>query len=630
MSLKNIVQGAAGAQWNGVAGKLDASDVFSTYLYTGNGTTQNINNGIDLAGKGGMVWIKDRTAAQANNLVDTIRGAGNYLSSNTTDGNTFTLQNISAFTAGGFTVGDGTGSQGIVNTLNDKYTSWTFRKASKFFHQELKVHTNGTASTVDLSTLGTVGMVTVKSTGNTGNWFTWHKDLTAGNNLKLNLTDVQSTTNAYLSVSGTTLTIASTAPSDTYIVYAWAHDTSTDGIIQCGSYTPTTGEGYIDLGWEPQYIVVKKAGSANTAYPLTNWEIYDNMRGLTVSQDTGRPLIANLANAETGQDIIRLTNRGFFYRANENTSHIYMAIRRPNKVPTSGTEVYNAIVNAAGSGSATVSIGFPTDMAFAITRDGTNPQLVVDRMRGNNAYLYSNTTGAEQTFANTARFDYQNSFAVLFGSAANVLQCFRRAPGFMDVVCYTGTGVARTVNHNLGVVPELMIVKKRTGTVDNWMVYHKDLSANGALRLNLTDAYFASTWWNNASPSTTVFSVGTNTEVNDNTQSHVAYLFSTLAGISKVGSYTGNGTSQTINCGFSTGARFILIKRTDSTGDWYIWDTVRGIVAGNDPYLSLNTTAAEVTTDDTIDPEATGFIVNQNTATNINVTSATYIFLAIS
>lgn len=115
-----------------------------------------------------------------------------------------------------------------------------------------------------------------------------------------------------------------------------------------------------------------------------------------------------------------------------------------------------------------------------------------------------------------------------------------------------------------------------------------------------------------------------------------------LAGTSRVASptyvddvfsaytYTGNGGSQTINCGFTTGARFILIKRTDSTGDWFVFDTVRGIVAGNDPHLSINKTAAEVTTDDSIDPDTAGFIVNQVAATNLNATSATYIYLAFS
>jgi hypothetical protein len=136
--------------------------------------------------------------------------------------------------------------------------------------------------------------------------------------------------------------------------------------------------------------------------------------------------------------------------------------------------------------------------------------------------------------------------------------------------------------------------------------------------------------WNSTTPTSSVFTLGSGADQNNSGTNFVAYLFATKAGISKVGSYTGNGSSQTINCGFSTGARFVLIKRTDSTGDWYVWDTARGIVAGNDPHLSLNTTAAEVTTDDTIDPDSTGFIVNQVAATNINVTSATYIYLAIA
>lgn len=115
------------------------------------------------------------------------------------------------------------------------------------------------------------------------------------------------------------------------------------------------------------------------------------------------------------------------------------------------------------------------------------------------------------------------------------------------------------------------------------------------------------------------------------------YLFASLPGISKVGTYTGNGgtvntngTSQTISCGFSAGARFVLVKRTDSTGDWYVFDSARGIVAANDPYLLLNSTAAEVTTVDAVDADNSGFIVNQTSGTNLNVTSATYIYLAIA
>jgi hypothetical protein len=205
---------------------------------------------------------------------------------------------------------------------------------------------------------------------------------------------------------------------------------------------------------------------------------------------------------------------------------------------------------------------------------------------------------------------------------------FKRAPGFFDVVAYTGTGANRTVSHNLGAAPELMVVKKRSAA-DNWVVYAGD--ATDYLILNSTAATAdLDTMWNDTAPTGSVFSLGTNDDVNGNTATFIAYLFASLPGISKVGSYTGNGSSQTIDCGFTSGARFILIKRTDSTGDWYVWDTARGIVTGNDPHLSLNTAAAEVTTNDTIDPASSGFIVNQVAATNVNVNTATYVYLAIA
>jgi len=146
-------------------------------------------------------------------------------------------------------------------------------------------------------------------------------------------------------------------------------------------------------------------------------------------------------------------------------------------------------------------------------------------------------------------------------------------------------------------------------------------------QLNEADS-FSSPSFMSFSPTTfTINTAGTSS--NASGQNYIAYLFASLDGVSKVGSYTGNGSSQTINAGFTTGARFILIKRTDSTGDWYVWDSLRGIVTGNDPHLSLNTTTAEVS-DDSIDPDSSGFIVNQISATNINVSSAAYIYYAVA
>jgi hypothetical protein len=130
----------------------------------------------------------------------------------------------------------------------------------------------------------------------------------------------------------------------------------------------------------------------------------------------------------------------------------------------------------------------------------------------------------------------------------------------------------------------------------------------------------------------TTFSIGSYIGVNNSGSTYVAYLFATVAGVSKVGSYTGTGTTQTINCGFTAGSRFVMIKRIDIgfAGDWYVWDSARGIVAGNDPYLLMNSTAAEVTNTDYIDPVNSGFEISSTAPAAINASGGTFIFLAIA
>jgi len=131
-------------------------------------------------------------------------------------------------------------------------------------------------------------------------------------------------------------------------------------------------------------------------------------------------------------------------------------------------------------------------------------------------------------------------------------------------------------------------------------------------------------------PTSTIFYTWDNSYNNASGSTYVAYLFATCAGVSKVGSYTGNGTTQTINCGFTAGARFVLIKRTDDVGDWYVYDTARGMTTLTDPYLLLNSTAAEVATLGSVTTVSTGFALNAAILAAINTSSATYIFLAIA
>ena len=219
-----------------------------------------------------------------------------------------------------------------------------------------------------------------------------------------------------------------------------------------------------------------------------------------------------------------------------------------------------------------------------------------------------------------------NGLSTLWGS-----WLFKRAPGFFDVVCYTGTGSVRTLNHNLAVAPEMMIVKVRGANSGSWRVYHSALGPTKGITINLTNAAFTlSTIWNDTAPTSSVFTVGTYGEVNLSGDTFVAYLFASCPGVSKVGSYTGTGTTLQINCGFTAGARFVMIKRTDSTGDWYVWDSTRGIVAGNDPYILLNSAVAEVTNTDYVDTYSAGFEISSTAPAAINASGGSFIFLAIA
>ena len=224
---------------------------------------------------------------------------------------------------------------------------------------------------------------------------------------------------------------------------------------------------------------------------------------------------------------------------------------------------------------------------------------------------------------------YFNGFNVANG-ASYINWFFRRAPSFMDVVCYTGTGSATTVSHNLAAVPELMIVKRRSAAAD-WSVYSSTLGNNKYLSLNDTiSSSTTASYWNNTTPTSSVFTVGTAIATNGSGSTYVNYLFTTCAGVSKVGSYTGTATTKQIDCGFTAGARFVLIKRTDSTGDWYVWDSARGIIAGDDPYLLINTENAETTNTDYIDTYSAGFELSSTAPAAINASGGTYIFLAIA
>lgn len=631
-------------------------DVFSTYLYTGNGSTQSITNGIDLAGKGGLVWGKNRDSGTSDHyLADTAQGTGKFLSSNSIYETTSSATSLTAFNSNGFSIGN---AGAFINNNNVKYASWTFRKAKKFF--DVVTYTgNGSSSQTIAHNLGSQpGFIMLKQTSATSDWQVFaRKDATNYSFVQLNLTGAQLGDVAQSDLATSSVVkvgwlrdvwLDFNTNGETYVAYVFAHDAGgfgaagTDNIISCGSYTGTGATGnVVTLGYEPQYVLIKDTTSTNS------WYVFDTIRGMSITG--GSFLYPNLSNAEVVATSPRITPTatGFSvdststaFNASGNT-YIYMAIRRPMKTPTSGTEVFSTVARTGTSATATVSAGFPVDLSITRYRDAGGAGWTFDRLRGPTKYIVTNETSAEATDAASligfdsnsgVRFgaDGTNSF-VNYSPNTYANWFFRRATGFFDIVCYTGNATNRTITHNLGVAPELMIVKRRSTSGTSWFTYSSATGNTNALLLDTTDAAFSATAWNNTTPTSSVFSLGTSAGVNGSGSTYVAYLFATVAGVSKVGSYTGDGTDgRVINCGFTGGARFVLIKSTSNTGHWRVWDTARGIVSGNDPALRLNTTDAETTNSDDLDPTSSGFIINSSGLSAINESGWEYIYLAIA
>jgi hypothetical protein len=635
-------------------------DVFSTWLYNGTGAAQTITNNIDVSTKGGLTWCKARSNPYDNYLFDTARGANNYLISNGTGAqNAYgTYSNLlTSFNTNGFSLG--ADSLGSINVNNVTYASWTFRKQPKFF--DVVTYTGTGANTTIAHSLGSVpGCIIVKRTDTTGAWQVYHSSLANTEYLVLNTTAAKATgatrwnsttpTSTVFSV-GTDATV--NASGSTYVAYLFASNAGgfgaagTDNVITCGSFT-TDANGYanINLGYEPQWVMYKVTDTTG------NWGMGDVMRGMPANTltagaggDTQR-LFANTSAAETTETnyVCNVTSTGFAFHSGgyASSTFIYIAIRRgPMATPTDATKVFSPQIYTGTSATRTLTTaGFPVDLVITDPRSGAFGIGYFDRLRGATNYLNSAGTGAEAvgsdsltSFASMNGYtaDADSSTALINYTPNYVNWLMRRAPGFFDEVCYTGTGTdGLQVAHNLGVAPELIILKGRTGNYA-WQVSVSSNSYDGRLYLNTNAALFNSGISPvPASGTSSYITLRATTQGNGSNQNYVGYLFATVAGVSKVGSYTGNGTTQTINCGFTGGARFVLIKRTDSTGDWYVYDTARGMTTLTDPYLLLNSSAAETATLGSVTTVTTGFALNSTILANINISAATYIFLAIA
>jgi len=316
--------------------------------------------------------------------------------------------------------------------------------------------------------------------------------------------------------------------------------------------------------------------------------------------------VTNGGNSDLQPDLIWVKNRTQAY--NNIWQDTSRGLTTAGYLTSNGTQTE--------SGATTVLVKTATSNGFTVGTSGavnwSGDSLVAWQWKANGGTTSSNTDG----------------------SITSTVQANTTA-GF-SIVTYTGTGANATVGHGLGVAPKMIICKQRNNTLGHdWLVYHEGIGNTKYIPLSSTQAATtASTAWQNTTPTSSVFSVGTSASVNESGKNQLAYCFAEIKGYSKFGSYTGNGSTDGtfVYTGFKPA--FILTKRTDTVGQWYLKDTKRSSSGGFNTvgtYLKPNSSDAEGTNDGA---EATDILSNgfkqRNTEGNMNASGGTYIYMAFA
>ena len=331
---------------------------------------------------------------------------------------------------------------------------------------------------------------------------------------------------------------------------------------------------------------------------------------------------------------------------------------------TKPSDYFNTVLYTGNgsAGHAITGVGFAPDWTWIKIRSSGSHHTIFDKVRGATKAIYSDTSGAEETVsghltsfdsdgftlgnntgngntnANGATFASWNWLAGgstssnSDGSITSTVSANTTA-GF-SIVTYTGTGSNATIGHGLGSAPAFITVKRRD-SADSWQTYHKTLGASKFLNLNNTDAVSTNTnRFGGSEPTTSVFSIGTDAGVNASGGTYVAYCFAEKKGYSKVGNYTGNGSTNGpfLYTGFKPA--FFIAKRTDSTGNYHVHDNKRDVDNGVTFELRANTNDAEVDVFAVTGEYRADFLSNgiktRTTGASVNASGGSYVYIAFA
>mgnify|MGYP003135193080 FL=1 len=280
----------------------------------------------------------------------------------------------------------------------------------------------------------------------------------------------------------------------------------------------------------------------------------------------------------------------------------------------------------AGGTTAITSLDFSPDFVWAKKRSGAESHGLFDSVRGATKAINSDRSNAEDTRSGSLTSFDSNGWSMggsdgiisnsgstyvawawrgsdssaasnTDGSITSTVSANTTA-GF-SIVKYTGTGSNATIGHGLGKKPDAIIVKAYEDA-QQWASFWSPIGATKVLRFNTTNVpSTSSTRWNNTEPTSSVFSVGNEAEVNTNTEEHIAYCFTSIKGYSKIGTYTGNANTDGIFIYTGFRPAWVVFKNISTSNDWFTIDIKRDTLAPNNPVgrksLNLNSSAAEVT-----------------------------------
>ena len=670
------------------------SGQFNAVVYTGTSAVQSITG---MGFKPDLLWIRDYSQSEAHFWQDSLRGSTWTIYSSSNANQFDETQAVTSFDADGFTLGTYTGTNdngyatiaygwkaggaptatnsagaGNVPTLGSIMidgTASTSALAGTIPATKLSANTNSGFSVVTYTGTGSAGsyahglggaptcILTKKLDGTPRNWAVYHEGLTSATyELYLNTTGSEYNSNGAMYASAPSSTEVSIGTDDyingsgsKYVAYNFK---TTAGFTKTGSYTGTGAAGnYQETGFEPIMVIFK--ASSNT----TNWYLVDNKRsgGTGGANPLTTYLMPNSTSGEqTGSDGVMFLDNGFSFEGssfnNSGYSWVYIAIAADGSTttPTLANSFDAELFDPTTSSSAlpVTGMGFKPDFVWAKYRDGAQSNYLVDSQRGLFSLMYSDRNDAAYTASSYVQsFDtdgitYVNNLFNRTGADACVAWGWKgggrgaintdgtnacivsanAAAGFSIVKLNKDNTNTETFGHGLGVVPELIILK-RTASADDWYVYHKDLGNSTRISLNSDAAKVTGTGvWGSTTPTSSVFTLQ-----NQSGGAHIAYCFASITNYSSIGTYTASGSagSPTITTGFEPG--FVIIKNADRSQEWITIDSTRGL----NKSLQPNSNSAESVNGNIITTNATSFTIDVSGG-GINYASGeTMIYIAI-